>query len=58
MKQARKLKRAEKEIVSNNHLNAANWVFVSETDSYLKIMNKETSKQRNIPKTAKKVNRY
>ena len=51
VKQPRKLKRAEKEMLSKNGLQASKWMYVSETDFYLKVWNKDTH-------TIKSVNKY
>lgn len=52
MKQAKKLTRSQKEIVSNNNLNPNSWMFVSASDFYLKIIHKKSGNIRNIEKYA------
>ena len=55
MKQPKKLSREQKEIVSNNNLNADQWMLVEELEFYLKIMNKGTSKIKMITRFPKKL---
>lgn len=50
MKQPKKLTRRQKECLSAHYLNADNWMLVEETDFYLKIINKQTGKVRNVDK--------
>lgn len=50
MKQPKKLTRSQKECLSAHHLKADNWMLVEETDFYLKIINKETSKRKSVDK--------
>ena len=57
MKQAKKLSRSNKEIVTNNNLNSDQWMLVDEMEFYLKIINKETSKTKMVTKFPKKLKR-
>lgn len=57
MKQPRKLKRAEKEILSKNGLQASKWMYVSETEFYLKVWNKDTHTIKNVSKYPSKARR-
>lgn len=53
MKQPKKLTRAQKEAVSAAHLNVEHWMLVRETEFYLKIINKETGREKIIDKFRK-----
>lgn len=53
MKQPKKLTRAQKEAVSAANLNPENWMLVREMEFYIKIVNKETGKQKMIDKFRK-----
>lgn len=55
MKQPKKLTRDQKSIVSNNNLNASNWMLVEETEFHLKIVHKTTNKVKMVTKFPKKV---
>ena len=55
MKQPRKLTRSEKIIISNNGLNATNWMLVEDLGAYLKIINKTTGTIKMVTKYPKKV---
>ena len=50
MKQPKRLTRSQKECLSAHYLNAGNWMLVEETEFYLKIINKQTGKVRNVDK--------
>lgn len=54
MKQAKKLTREQKQIVSANHLNSKHWMFVEDLGSYIKIINKETSHIKMVTKFPRK----
>ena len=54
MKQPKKLTYSQKVIVSNNGLMTDDWMFVKETDSYLKVINKHDGKQKIIDKYKKR----
>lgn len=53
MKQPKKLNRAQKEAVSAANLNPEHWMLVREMEFYIKIVNKETGKQKIIDKFRK-----
>ena len=55
MKQPRKLTRTEKGILSNNYLNATEWMLLDETEAFLKIIHKTTGKIKMVTKFPKKV---
>ena len=57
MKQPSKLSRNQKEIVSNNYLNANEYMFIEDLGAYLKIIHKETNKIKMITKFPKKLKR-
>lgn len=50
MKQAKKLTRKQKIIVSSHCLNAEHWALIEETDFHLKLINKLTGKKKTIDK--------
>lgn len=50
MKQPKRLTREQKVCLSAHHLNADNWMLVSETEFYLKVINKRTGKMRFVDK--------
>lgn len=50
MKQPKRLTRSQKECLSAHYLNANDWMLVEETEFYLKIINKQTRKVRNVDK--------
>lgn len=50
MKQGRRLTRNEKEIVSSHGLNPKDYSYLSETEFYLKLVNKTTGVQKMIDK--------
>lgn len=54
MKQPKKLTCSQKIIVSNNGLNANDWMFVKESDSYLTVINKKDGKQKILDKYRKR----
>lgn len=50
MKQAKRLKRAQKEVLSNNGLNANQFMLVEEREFFLVVQNKETGILKNVSK--------
>lgn len=52
MKQAKKLTRSQKEIVSKNGLRPDRWMFISDSEFEIKIIHKYSGNIRNIEKYA------
>jgi hypothetical protein len=50
MKQAKKLTRSQKECLSAHMLNPKEWALVTETEFYLKIINRETGRTKMVDK--------
>lgn len=50
MKQPKKLTRSQKEILSNNGLNANQFMLVEEREFFLVVQNKETGVLKNVSK--------
>lgn len=45
-----KLTYNQKQIMSKNGLNAADWLLESETEFYMKVVNKRTGERKNVSK--------
>lgn len=50
MKRPKKPTRAQKEIITNNHLNSDNWMVLKETEFYLYLINKEMNRRKTVTK--------
>ena len=50
MKQVKRLTREQKECVSAHNLNAKEWSFVKETESYIYIIKKGTKQMKSLDK--------
>lgn len=54
MKRPKKPTRAQKEMISDNYLNASKWLVIHESDFFLKIVNKDSGKMKTITKFGNK----
>lgn len=58
MKQAKKLTRRHKEVLSAHHMKADEWSLVRESEFYLYVVHKITGQRRTVDKYRRKENQH